>query len=67
MRGKPGAVVGLHAVQIYAHGPPKSTAGDTDEGSKAKEALPAEYDVESQLTFEAPAKRSAVANFELAE
>jgi hypothetical protein len=65
VRGEPGAVVGLHAVQIYAHGPPKSTAGDTDEGPQVKEAFPAKYNVESQLTFVVPADGTAAANFEL--
>ena len=67
VRGDAGAVVGLHGVQIYAHGPPKSTAGDTDEGPKVKEAFPAKYNVESQLTFEVPAEGSEAANFELME
>jgi hypothetical protein len=67
VRGQPGAVVGLHAVQIYAHGPPKSTTGDTDVGPKVQEAFPAKYNVESQLTFEVPAEGSEGANFELTE
>lgn len=67
VRGEPGAVIGLHAVQIYAHGPPKSTAGDTDEGPRVKEAFPAKYNVESQLTFEVQAEGSTAANFELTE
>lgn len=67
VRGEPGAVVGLHGVQIYAHGPPKSVAKDTDEGPQVKEAFPAKYNVESQLTFEVPAEGAAGANFELLE
>lgn len=67
VRGEPGAVVGVHKVQIYAHGPPKSTAGDVDEGPQVKEAFPAKYNVASQLTFEVPAEGSAAANFELVE
>lgn len=67
VRGEPGAVVGLHGVQIYAHGPAKSVAKDTDEGPQVKEAFPAKYNVESQLTFEVPAEGSTAANFELTE
>ncbi|MBL9165521.1 MAG: hypothetical protein JNL18_22540 [Planctomycetaceae bacterium] len=67
VRGEPGAVVGLHGVQIYAHGPAKSVAKDTDEGPQVKEAFPAKYNVASQLTFEVPAEGAAGANFELAE
>ena len=67
VRGEPGAVVGPHRVQIYAHGPPKSTAGDTDEGPQVKEAFPAKYNVASQLTFEVPTGGSEAANFELTE
>lgn len=67
VRGEPGAVVGVHGVQIYAHGPPKSTAGDVDEGLRVQEAFPAKYNVESQLTFEVPAEGSEGANFELTE
>jgi hypothetical protein len=67
VRGEPGAVVGLHAVQIYAHGPPKSTVGDTDEGPQVKEAFPTKYNVESLLTFEVPVEGSAAANFELTQ
>lgn len=67
VRGEPGAVVGLHAVQIYAHGPAKSVAKDTDEGPQVQEAFPAKYNVESQLTFVVPVEGSAGANFELME
>lgn len=67
VRGQPGAVVGLHGVQIYAHGPAKSVAKDTDDGSQVKEAFAAKYNVESQLTFEVPAEGSVAANFELTD
>ena len=67
VRGEPGAVVGLHGVQIYAHGPAKSVAKDTDDGPQVTEAFPAKYNVESQLTFEVPAEGSTAANFELTE
>ncbi|WP_145433101.1 hypothetical protein [Lacipirellula limnantheis] len=67
VRGEPGAVVGPHGVQIYAHGPAKSVAKDADDGPQVKEAFPAKYNVESQLTFDVPAEGSAAANFELTE
>jgi hypothetical protein len=67
VRGEPGAVVGLHAVQIYAHGPPKSTAGDTDDGPPARESFPARFNVETELTFDVPADGTNAANFELSE
>ena len=67
VRGEPGAVVGPHRVQIYAHGPAKSVAKDTDDGPQVKEAFPAKYNVASQLTYDVPAEGSTAANFELTE
>jgi hypothetical protein len=67
VRGEPGAVVGLHGVQIYAHGPPKSVAKDTDDGPQVKEAFPAKYNLQSQLTYEVPAAGSMAADFALTE
>lgn len=65
VRGEPGAVVGLHSVQIYAHGPPKPTSGDVDVGPKAPEAFPARYNVSTRLTFEVPADGATTADFHL--
>lgn len=65
VRGEPGAVVGVHAVQIYAHGPPKPTSGDVDVGPKVEEAFPARYNVETQLTFRVPDDGANAANFNL--
>ena len=58
-------MVGVHAVQVYAHGPPKSTAGDTDAGPPVKETFPARFNVDTQLTFEVPADGTNAANFTL--
>ena len=66
VRGEPGAVVGLHAVQIYAHGPPKPTSSDVDVGPKVEEAFPARFNVETQLTFEVPDDGTTTADFNLA-
>lgn len=65
VRGEPGAVVGMHAVQIYAHGPPQSTVGDTNVGPQIDEAFPARFNTETTLNFEVPAAGTAAANFKL--
>jgi hypothetical protein len=65
VRGEPGAVVGVHSVQIYAHGPPQPTTGDTNVGPPGKEAFPAQFNVETQLAFEVPAEGTTTANFKL--
>lgn len=65
VRGEPGAVVGVHTVRIYAHGPPKSVAGDVDAGPPVKEAYPARYNTESQLAFEVPPAGTTAADFHL--
>jgi hypothetical protein len=64
-RGDPGAVVGIHTVQIYAHGPPRSTAGDTDVGPPPKEMFPERFNVNTELTFEVLTGGTSAADFKL--
>jgi hypothetical protein len=65
VRGDDGAVVGTHSVRISSLGPPPKTVGDTTVGSPPKEAFPAQYNVNSTLTFEVPAEGTTAADFKL--
>jgi hypothetical protein len=65
VRGDDGAVVGKHSVQISSTGPPRPTSGDTDMGPPPKEAFPARFNVNSELTFEVPEDGSTTADFKL--
>jgi hypothetical protein len=64
VRGEPGAVVGAHSVQIYAHGPLQSTSSDVT-APPAKESFPAKFNVNTELTFEVPADGTTAADFKL--
>lgn len=66
VRGESGAVVGPHAVQVSATGPPKApSSSDTDSGPPPKEWFPPQFNSNSTLTFDVPAEGTTAANFEL--
>lgn len=64
VRGEPGAVVGSHSVQIYAHGPLQSTSSD-DTAPPPKESFPAKFNVNTELTADVPADGTTAADFKL--
>jgi hypothetical protein len=66
-KGEPiGAIVGNHKVSITAYEGHDGTVPSSGSDMKfAKRIVPAEYNVNSTLTFEVPAGGSASANFDL--
>lgn len=66
IRGDDGAVVGSHSVQISSTGPPAPpTITDSSTGPPPKNAFPAKYNVNSELTFDVPADGTTAADFKL--
>lgn len=65
VRGDVGAVVGTHRIQISSTGPPQAAVNDGGVGPVPKEAFPARYNTNSELTFDVPADGTDAANFEL--
>jgi hypothetical protein len=64
-RGEDGAVVGKHVVHISSKGPVKPPVGDQDVGPPPKDAFPARFNENSELTFEVPADGTTAADFKL--
>jgi hypothetical protein len=60
-----GAVVGSHVVHISSTGPPKSNSSDSDVGPPPKEAFPAKFNSQTELTFTVPAGGTTTADFPL--
>jgi hypothetical protein len=67
IRGDDGAVVGTHSVQISSTGGPPgpTTIGDTDIAPSTKQIFPAQFNVNSTLTFDVPAGGTTAADFKL--
>jgi hypothetical protein len=65
VRGESGAVVGPHSVTLSATGPPRPVSDAADPGAAQREAFPARFNANTELTFEVPAEGTTAADFKL--